>query len=136
MVRCSLNFDSNPSGVFFAGQQVAGSIEWNNEKAREMSGLKLTLEGAAKTHWTETTGTGDDAKSESYGATESYLNTVIYLLGDGISRYCCSSSIDRLKHRISRIHELIPLIPHSHICEAPRYPVRWAIIQSVFHIQQ
>lgn len=82
MVKCTINFDNNKNGLFFAGQKVSGHILFYNEKVRNIVALTLTLDGTACTSWTESTGIGEDEKTSSYGSTENYFTNITYLLGN------------------------------------------------------
>lgn len=48
MVNCDVKFDNNPQGVYYSGQTLSGVVELNNEKARNVRGLTLRIEGYAK----------------------------------------------------------------------------------------
>lgn len=84
MVFCTVAFsNSNPNGVFYSGQEVSGSVTLQNEKPRMIRALLLKVEGFAHTHWTETSGTGDNRRSSSYSAHEDYMSTTTVLLNYG-----------------------------------------------------
>jgi hypothetical protein len=48
MVQCVIKFDNNSQGIYYAGQILSGIIELTNEKARNIRGLSLRIEGFAK----------------------------------------------------------------------------------------
>jgi hypothetical protein len=48
MVNCNIKFDNNAQAIYYSGQVLSGVIELNNEKARNIRGLSLKIEGFAK----------------------------------------------------------------------------------------
>lgn len=48
MVQCDIKFDNNPQGIYYSGQTLSGIVELDNEKARNIKGLSLRIEGFAK----------------------------------------------------------------------------------------
>lgn len=48
MVQCVIKFDNNPQGIYYSGQTLSGLVELENEKARNIRGLSLRIEGFAK----------------------------------------------------------------------------------------
>lgn len=48
MVQCNIVFDNNTQGIYYSGQTLSGVVELNNEKARNIRGLSLRIEGFAK----------------------------------------------------------------------------------------
>ena len=71
---CSVEFE-NQSKIFVSGQEVKGVIKIENDAPKIINGIDLIIDGIAKTNWTETTGTGDDEKKTSYGATQQLILT-------------------------------------------------------------
>jgi hypothetical protein len=70
----------NPHHSYFAGQTVAGQVVIElTERSKPIHGIKLKLQGKAKTHWKETSGRSTSHFSDE----EVYINEKVYLLGYG-----------------------------------------------------
>lgn len=78
-MNCGVLFE-NQSKIFLSGQEVKGVIIIRNDEPRRINGINLIIDGIAKTNWTESTGTGDDEKKTSYGATQQLIFTKIPLI--------------------------------------------------------
>ncbi|XP_049296864.1 arrestin domain-containing protein 17-like [Anopheles funestus] len=55
---CTISFDNNSHGVFFAGQKFTGTVDIDLPKAKKVKGISLKVTGLASVLWTETYGTG------------------------------------------------------------------------------
>ena len=51
MAKCDIKFDNNTQGIYYAGQTLSGIVELNNEKARNIRGMSLKIEGFAKVRY-------------------------------------------------------------------------------------
>jgi len=45
------------------------------------TGLCLKVKGESKVHWTESSGSGNDRRTDSYWANETYMDEQVYLSG-------------------------------------------------------
>lgn len=68
---CTITFNDNPLGVYIAGQKLSGKAVLITSKKQTVKKISITIQGYAKTYWTE--GTGDDA--DSYSGHEDYLHS-------------------------------------------------------------
>ncbi len=48
MPTCYVDYENNPNGIFYAGQQLKGIVKIDNDKKRSISGITLRIEGYAK----------------------------------------------------------------------------------------
>ncbi|XP_058124043.1 arrestin domain-containing protein 17-like [Anopheles ziemanni] len=55
---CSISFDENHHGVFFAGQRLSGTVDIVLPKQKKVKGVLLKITGLGCVRWTETYGTG------------------------------------------------------------------------------
>ncbi|XP_053665036.1 arrestin domain-containing protein 17-like [Anopheles marshallii] len=55
---CTILFDDNVHGVFFAGQKFTGTVDIDLPKAKKVKGISLKVTGLARVLWSETYGTG------------------------------------------------------------------------------
>uniref|UniRef100_A0A182NNJ6 Arrestin_C domain-containing protein n=1 Tax=Anopheles dirus TaxID=7168 RepID=A0A182NNJ6_9DIPT len=55
---CTISFDDNFHGVFFAGQKFTGTVDIVLPKTKKVKGVLLKITGLACVLWTETYGTG------------------------------------------------------------------------------
>ncbi|XP_050074789.1 arrestin domain-containing protein 17-like [Anopheles maculipalpis] len=55
---CTISFDDNFHGVFFAGQKFTGTVDIDLPKTKKVKGISLKVTGLARVLWTETYGTG------------------------------------------------------------------------------
>uniref|UniRef100_A0A182WMM8 Arrestin_C domain-containing protein n=1 Tax=Anopheles minimus TaxID=112268 RepID=A0A182WMM8_9DIPT len=55
---CTISFDHNSHGVFFAGQSFTGTVDIDLPKAKKVKGISLKVTGVANVMWTEHYGTG------------------------------------------------------------------------------
>uniref|UniRef100_A0A182R0Q0 Arrestin C-terminal-like domain-containing protein n=1 Tax=Anopheles farauti TaxID=69004 RepID=A0A182R0Q0_9DIPT len=55
---CTISFDDNFHGVFFAGQKVTGTVDVVLPKTKKVKGVVLKITGLACVLWTESYGTG------------------------------------------------------------------------------
>ena len=62
-----------PQQVFFPGSEVSGALLFVLHEAKSYNCIEIALHGDAHVHWTETQGTGDDSREESYTAREKYV---------------------------------------------------------------
>ncbi|CAO1405630.1 unnamed protein product [Diamesa tonsa] len=82
MAKCTISFDNNENGIFYAGQTLSGSIELNTDKVRKTKGVCLKIEGYANCNWTETEHHHKKkSKNVLYSGRDDYLNTISYLVG-------------------------------------------------------
>nr|XP_040225113.2 arrestin domain-containing protein 3-like [Anopheles coluzzii] len=56
--QCTISFDDNYHGVFFAGQTITGTVDIDLPKTKKVKGVLLRVTGLACVLWTETYGTG------------------------------------------------------------------------------
>lgn len=84
MANCVVNFNS-PTGAYYSGQEVSGTITLFNEKPRSLRALLLKIEGFCETSWTEESGSGDDKRTSSYSGREDYMKSASFLVNNGLS---------------------------------------------------
>ncbi|XP_021955913.1 arrestin domain-containing protein 17 [Folsomia candida] len=68
----------NPHRSYFAGQNVSGQVVIGlTERSKLIHGIKLKLQGKAKTHWKETSG----RSTTHFAEEEVYIDEKVYLVG-------------------------------------------------------
>ncbi|XP_055375284.1 arrestin domain-containing protein 17-like [Condylostylus longicornis] len=83
---CNVLFDNNPSGVYFAGQNISGTVEIITTRPKNIRSIHITINGSAEVRWTEKVQrTNDEGKTEDseevFSATDHYLHTQTYVYG-------------------------------------------------------
>ena len=59
--------------VFFPGSEVSGTLSFVVQEPKSCNYIQVALHGDAYVHWTETQGTGDNSREESYTAQQIYV---------------------------------------------------------------
>ncbi|XP_053673930.1 arrestin domain-containing protein 3-like [Anopheles nili] len=67
---CTITFDNNSHGVFFAGQKLRGTVDFTLSKAKKVKVVVLKITGLARVQWTEMYGTGTTIQ---FSAKENFL---------------------------------------------------------------
>ncbi|XP_063707906.1 arrestin domain-containing protein 2-like [Culicoides brevitarsis] len=84
-ITCNIKFENNPQGIYFAGQNLAGSVELNLGVAKKVKAISLKICGFAYTHWSESETYRVNGKNHTrivhYRGREDYLNSTTYLIG-------------------------------------------------------
>ena len=75
--RIALNQPSQQ--VFFPGSEVSGTLSFVVQELKSYNYVAVALHGGACVHWTETQGTGDNSREESYTAQQNYVKFEILL---------------------------------------------------------
>eukprot|EP00058_Branchiostoma_floridae_P026570 XP_002612061.1 hypothetical protein BRAFLDRAFT_94151 [Branchiostoma floridae] len=79
----SIVFNNNVD-VFQNGQWVCGQVVVNLNEGMKMRGIRLKFHGHANVHWTETHGSGDNRRTESYNNSETYFEHKVTMYGKGV----------------------------------------------------
>uniref|UniRef100_A0A182KJ84 Arrestin_C domain-containing protein n=1 Tax=Anopheles christyi TaxID=43041 RepID=A0A182KJ84_9DIPT len=88
-IRCDVQFDDNPQGVFRAGDTVSGTVEIQLDKPKKFRGIALRINGFAATSWYARL-TGTDAKNVKsnkkthHHGREDYFGTITYFVGSDV----------------------------------------------------
>lgn len=77
VIKCDIEFDNNPQGVYFSGQMLTGTLTLTANRVKKVKAVALKILGFVNTQWTET-----DKHSETitYHDQYLYLDTNTYLL--------------------------------------------------------
>ncbi|XP_067638591.1 arrestin domain-containing protein 17-like [Eurosta solidaginis] len=90
VVSCDIQFDGNEFGVYFAGQQVNGSVVLKADKPKDVKAVVLNLSGYALTKWRAK----NFHKKENFYGREDYMESKTYLMGSETSqKYTIESGI-------------------------------------------
>ncbi|XP_059610615.1 arrestin domain-containing protein 3-like [Phlebotomus argentipes] len=85
MAKCEVRFDSNPYGVYLAGQTMSGQVELNIFKVKNVRAVTLKILGYAKVRWSESTSSSNGRTSTTttvvYHGKEEYLASSTDLVG-------------------------------------------------------
>jgi hypothetical protein len=68
--------------VYFPGESVRGAIIYNVGKPKKIRGVRVRFEGATRTHWSETRGSGDNRRTIHFHAHYVYFNPIATLYGN------------------------------------------------------
>jgi hypothetical protein len=79
MKEFTLKLNNPPSGVYFPGMVVSGTVSVTNDEPKDYDALRVSLVGGANCHWSESHGTGDDRRTEYYSSSETYINTFVVI---------------------------------------------------------
>uniref|UniRef100_A0A1B0FBG2 Arrestin C-terminal-like domain-containing protein n=1 Tax=Glossina morsitans morsitans TaxID=37546 RepID=A0A1B0FBG2_GLOMM len=84
--KCTILFDNNPFGVYYAGQEVSGKVELITTRPKTVRGIIITVSGFAEVRWTEHITKqdthGERQKTiETYSASEIYYSNERYVYG-------------------------------------------------------
>uniref|UniRef100_A0A182UL68 Arrestin_C domain-containing protein n=1 Tax=Anopheles melas TaxID=34690 RepID=A0A182UL68_9DIPT len=88
-IRCDVQFDDNPQGVFRAGDTVSGTVEIQLDKPKKFRGIALRINGFAATSWSAKL-TGADAKNVAskkkaqFNGREDYFGSITYFVGSDV----------------------------------------------------
>ncbi|BFZ02495.1 hypothetical protein BsWGS_05534 [Bradybaena similaris] len=72
---------SNMNGVFYAGTILHGHVTVGLNRSMQLRGITLRFKGRADVKWSETTGTGDDSRTDHFSAKEVYFKQYSLLFG-------------------------------------------------------
>ncbi|TMW47662.1 hypothetical protein DOY81_007261 [Sarcophaga bullata] len=91
VVTCTIEFDQNVTGCYFAGQMVSGTITLKCEKSTEVNAILLSISGYASTLWSERS----FFTKHMYQGREDYLSTNSYLMGSehGLSKSTIAAGV-------------------------------------------
>ena len=73
--RLELNYQ----GVQVTPREVSGTVVVVTDEAKPYNAITVTLRGYADVYWTESSGSGENETTHSYGAHEDYINEIIVL---------------------------------------------------------
>ncbi|XP_035893113.1 arrestin domain-containing protein 17-like [Anopheles stephensi] len=88
-IKCDVQFDDNPQGVFRAGDTVSGTVEIQLDKPKKFRGIALRINGFAATSWNAKLA-GTDAKNSKnnkkthFNGREDYFGSVTYFVGSDV----------------------------------------------------
>ncbi|CAO1341761.1 unnamed protein product [Diamesa tonsa] len=77
MVKCTIKFDNNENGHYFAGETLSGTVNLIVNEAKKCKGFFLTIEGSAEVDWSER----EPLLKTIYKGNERYFNYKSYILG-------------------------------------------------------
>lgn len=80
---CVVEFDNNPSKVFYSGQLVQGTVNLVLAKPMTIRSVFIKIKGEARSSWEE--GTGNSHKT--YTGSEDYFNERKYLVGSEYGKH-------------------------------------------------
>lgn len=98
------------NGVCFAGQSVIGAVCVQLSDSTKLTGLRLKLNGRAKVHWTESSGSSKNRSTKTYRAEEIYIKEEVYLYGSSGGE---SSQLTAGTHRYPFTFSLPATLPSS-----------------------
>uniref|UniRef100_T1PDC6 Arrestin (Or S-antigen) n=1 Tax=Musca domestica TaxID=7370 RepID=T1PDC6_MUSDO len=79
--KCTITFDNNPFGVYYAGQVVSGTAELVTTRPKTIRSIAISISGFSEVRWTENI-TKQDAQGNREKAVETYSATEIYYTND------------------------------------------------------
>ncbi|KFB40639.1 AGAP001822-PA-like protein [Anopheles sinensis] len=88
-IKCDVQFDDNPQGIFRAGDTVSGTIEIQLEKPKKCRGIALRINGFASTSWhAKVKGPDDKGKTKNkktnFNGREDYFGSITYFVGSDV----------------------------------------------------
>ncbi|XP_053681278.1 arrestin domain-containing protein 17-like [Anopheles nili] len=90
-IKCDVQFDNNPQGIFRAGDTVSGTVEIQLEQQKKVRGIALRINGFAATFWNAKIkdnesgpGKGKKNKKTHFNGREDYFGTVTYFVGSDV----------------------------------------------------
>ncbi|XP_055375363.1 arrestin domain-containing protein 17-like [Condylostylus longicornis] len=81
MIECAISFEKNPSGIFYSGSIINGTVQVTVDKPTTVQSVLLVISGEANVRWSEDEGTGDNRSSVYYYANDNYIKSTTYLYG-------------------------------------------------------
>ncbi|XP_073825888.1 arrestin domain-containing protein 3 [Musca autumnalis] len=79
--KCTITFDNNPFGVYYAGQVVSGTAELVTTRPKTIRSISISISGFSEVRWTENI-TKQDAQGNREKAIETYSGSEIYYTND------------------------------------------------------
>lgn len=76
-IDIGIDFENNPSGIFYAGQLLSGTVRLTLGEGKKVRGVYICIEGKAYCKWSE----GSGKTKDHYVGEEEYLKEITYLLG-------------------------------------------------------
>uniref|UniRef100_A0A182QW93 Arrestin C-terminal-like domain-containing protein n=1 Tax=Anopheles farauti TaxID=69004 RepID=A0A182QW93_9DIPT len=88
-IKCDVQFDNNPQGVFYAGDTVNGTVEIQLDKQKKFRGIALRINGFAATSWNAKVAAGDAKtpkknKKTHFNGREDYFGSITYFVGSDV----------------------------------------------------
>uniref|UniRef100_A0AAG5D3E3 Arrestin C-terminal-like domain-containing protein n=1 Tax=Anopheles atroparvus TaxID=41427 RepID=A0AAG5D3E3_ANOAO len=88
-IKCDVQFDDNPQGIFRAGDTVSGTVEIQLDKPKKVRGIALRINGFASTSWNakikETNSKGKNKnKKTNFNGREDYFGSITYFVGSDV----------------------------------------------------
>ncbi|KAL5273509.1 hypothetical protein ACFFRR_000319 [Megaselia abdita] len=105
-IGCLISFTNNPQGVYYAGQELSGSVDFNVDITKRIKAIHITVNGFAKIRWIKK-GYPSDSERATCRAYRSYLSSRSYVLGSVTGSSC--SVIDWLAGEYTySFHVILP----------------------------
>ncbi|XP_039431741.1 arrestin domain-containing protein 17-like [Culex pipiens pallens] len=84
-IKCDIQFDGNPTGVYKPGETVSGKVELTLEKNKKFRGICLCINGFAATYWSVKLKNELEKKRKThFKGREDYFSTINYLVGSDV----------------------------------------------------
>ncbi|XP_053968993.1 arrestin domain-containing protein 1 [Anastrepha ludens] len=75
--KCTITFDNNPLGVYYAGQVVSGVAELTTKRTKIIRSIYISICGHAETRWTENV-TKQDTEGKPQKTIETFSGSELY----------------------------------------------------------
>ena len=72
-----LQLNYPPQGVYFTGMAVTGTVLAVSDEPKNYKAIQVKILGFAHVHWSESRGSGENARIETYTSHEDYLDTSV-----------------------------------------------------------
>ncbi|XP_055375445.1 uncharacterized protein LOC129608142 [Condylostylus longicornis] len=103
--ECLISFERNPQGVYYAGEELSGSVDLSIDRNKRIKAIHITVNGFAKTRWLRK-GYPHNSERGVFRGYRSYLSSRSYVLGNSSEN---SSTIELLAGEYSySFHVALP----------------------------
>lgn len=76
-MEIQIDFENNPSGVFYAGQLLRGTVRLTLKDEKKVRGVYIRIYGKGKCSWSK----GSGKHRTRYAGEELYFDNTTYLVG-------------------------------------------------------